>query len=102
MIKWTSMLSGNIGTAYPCPNYADKSIHVTGGFYGATVTIQGSNEPDNPSSWITLSDATGNALTFADVGLKQILENCYWIRPIVTGGAGGTNINVYLLAETTR
>ena len=96
------MLYGNVGKEYPCPNYADKSIHVTGAFYGATVTIQGSNEPDNPSSWITLHDPNGAVLTFTSEGLKQILENSYWIRPIISGGANATNINVYLLAETTR
>jgi hypothetical protein len=103
VIKWANMRSaGNVGKPYACPNFADKSVHVTGAFYGATVTIQGSNEPDDPSSWVTLNDTGGTALTFTSAAIKQIRENSYWVRPSISGGAAGTELTVYLLIETTR
>jgi len=102
LIKWTGLHSTNdTGAPFACSNYADKSIQVVGTFGGATVTIQGSNVVDSPV-YATLNDGVGTALTFTSAGIKQILENTYWIRPYITGADANTNLDVYLLAETTR
>lgn len=102
LVKWTGFqVAGDTGTPFACPNYPDKSIQVVGTFGGATVTIQGSNMIDNPT-YATLNDGTGAALTITSAGIKQILENTYWVRPIISGGDANTNLDVYLLVETMK
>jgi len=94
-------LTGDTGAPFACPNYADKSIQVVGTFGGATVTIQGSNMIDSPT-YATLNDITEMPLTITSAGIKQILENTYWVRPIISGAGATTNLDVYLLVETAR
>ena len=59
-----------------------------------TMEIQGSNMIDSPT-FVTLRDRSGNALSFTSGALKEIMEDVYWIRPMLTTGAG-VNIDVYL------
>lgn len=103
VVKWEGLGIGgsNVGAPIDLPNYPDKSIQVVGVFGGATVTIEGSNIPGVPV-YSTLNDAEGVALTFTSAGLKQVLENTYWIRPVVTSLGATTDLDVYLLAETTK
>jgi len=82
---------GNVDLAV----YADKSVQVTGTFGAAgSVSIQGSN--DGGTTFATMNDANGNALTFTSGAIKQITENPEQIQPIVTAGDGTTSLNVYL------
>ena len=101
--KWEGLGIGgsDVGSGFSCPNYPTKSVQVLGTFGGATVTLQGSNIPDNPE-YATLNDAEGDALTFASAGIKQMLENAYWIRPVVSGLGATTDLDVYLMAVTER
>jgi hypothetical protein len=104
MVKWTGFqVSGDTGAPFACPNLADKSVQVEGIFGGATLTIEGSNMVDDPI-FETLNDAEGNPLTFTSAGIRQVLENTYWVRPILSNAdlALNTNLDIYLLAETTR
>lgn len=100
--KWINLRGeGTTGQAIDCGNFADKSVQVTGTFGGATVTIQGSNIVTSPT-YATLNDPTGSAITFTSAGIKGILENTYWVRPIISSVTDSTDLNVYLLVETTR
>lgn len=78
---------GNADTGVPSAisRWADRTVHVTGTFGGATVTMQGSNDNTN---WATLNDTSGSALTFTATGMKLIGENPIYIRAITAGGAG--------------
>jgi len=101
LVEWQLTRDGDTGLQVSLPNYPIKSVQVKGSFSGATVTIQGSNA--TTPSWVTLNDAGGTALTFTSGAVKQIRENTYWIRPIVTGGDANTSsIEIYLLAVTER
>ena len=91
---WETMLTGDVGTAVPNSNYADRSVQVFGTFGGATVTMQGSN--DGGTTWSTLNDTAGVALTFSAAGIKQVLEVSQMIRPSVAGGAAA-DLDVHLL-----
>lgn len=84
--KWT-LGNADTGAAAIMNRWSDKTVHVTGTFAGATITIQGSNDNVN---WLTLNDTAGTpvALTFAATGMKVILENPIYIRAISSGGAG--------------
>ena len=103
------LASGAADTGIPFPSsidlalggalYSDKSVQVfTYVNTGATtrVIIQGSNnmtvtESDGRIVWATLTDAQGNPLQFdngAGTGnfyrIEEVLENPYYIRPVVT------------------
>jgi len=97
--RWLSMALNDVGEVLPFAAYTDRSVQVSGTFGGATVLIEGSN--DN-SSWFTLTDPAGDALSFTAAGLRQVTEIAYYARASVVGGNGTTAINVHLcLKEPT-
>ena len=102
LVVWRGLRYEDTGIPYPCPHYADRSVHVTGTFgTGGNCRIQGSNVDVSPT-FVTLNDTQGNALDINTPRIKQILENSYWVRPNITGGDGTTNLDVYLLIHTTK
>ena len=78
--------------------YPDKTVHVTGTFGTATVTIQGSNDGTN---FTNLVDPQGNALSFTATGIEQILENPEYIRVNRTSGDGTTDVSVRMLCKSS-
>lgn len=98
VIKWLALANGDTGTPWTGGDYQDRSVQITGTFgSGGSVSIQGSN--DGGTTWATLTDPLGNALTFTAAGMKQITEIPYQIRPNVTAGDGTTALNIYLFAR---
>jgi hypothetical protein len=103
--SWTPLTTTNLdGQAFPMPGWSDRSVHVFGTFgAGATVTIQGSNEA-TPAAWVTLAAAGDPAedMTFLTAGgndIKQVLEVCRWVRPLLSGGDGTTSLTVLMLVR---
>jgi len=102
MVRWTNLLNGDDGQPFPCPHYSDKSVQVTGTFgTGGTIIAEGSNILDSPT-YATLRDPLGNNISLTSAGIKQVMENSYWIRPRVTAGDGTTNLTVTVILHTTR
>jgi lysophospholipase L1-like esterase len=102
-VTWTPLTTTNLdGQAFAMPAFADRSIHVYGTFGAtATLTIQGSNEA-TPTQWVTLAAAGDPAedmifLTAGGNDIKQILEVCRFIRPLLSGGDGTTALTVQML-----
>ncbi|MER9936141.1 hypothetical protein [Mesorhizobium sp. M0088] len=96
--KWLAIPNGNQGNAVALNVYHDRTVQVLGTFgTGGSVTIQGSN--DNGTTWATLTDPLGNALTFTAAGMKPVGMLPYQIRPSVTAGDGTTAITVWLHAR---
>lgn len=94
--EWDALTTGDDGQPIDWSEFADRSVQVYGTFGGATVTMQGSNDPGpTPTNWNTLTDLQGNALAFTAAGLEMIAEPTCWVRPVVTGGAG-TSINIQM------
>jgi hypothetical protein len=101
---WEGMSTDDTGHPVNIGLWSDKSVHFFGDFgSGATVVIQGSNDPRaNPkhadhasAEWVTLTDPQGNAISKTAASLEQIMENTWWIRPSVTGGTT-PNLNVVI------
>lgn len=95
VLAWEGLTTNDTGRPLNIGLWADKSVHFLGNFgSGATVVLQGSNDPRaNPAhadhasaEWVTLTDPQGNALSKTAAGLEQVMENVWWIRPSVTGG----------------
>lgn len=91
-VLWETMGNDDTGTAVQIAPWADRTISAQGTFGSATVTLQGSE--DN-STWRTLDDNTGTAITFTADGSKVIAQNPRYIR-VTTAGGTGTDLDVYI------
>lgn len=97
-VRWATMANGDVGDAVELGHYSDRSIQVVGTFgTGGSVSLKGSN--DGGTTWATLTDPAGNAITFTATGIKQILHLPHKIRPEVTAGDGTTSLTVYLFMQ---
>lgn len=97
-ISWEGFAaSADVGTAQSIAGFPDKSVQITGTFTGSpTIVIEGSNDGTNFS---TLVDPQGNALSFTAAALEQVLEVVRFIRPRLTAGTGGADIDVTLVGK---
>ena len=77
------------------PHFSDKTVQLIGTFGSATVVIQGSLDG---TTWATLTDPQGDALSFTAAGLNLVAENVRYIRPSASGGSS-QDIDVYLLVR---
>lgn len=94
-IRWEGLTTNDTGVPWERSDFQDKTVQIYGDFgSGATVTLQGSNDPRaNPNDadhasavWFSLTDPQANAIAKTAAAGEQILENPRWIRPSVTGG----------------
>lgn len=97
-VTWTPVATGDTGSPVDAPEHLFKEVHVFGTFGGATCTIEGSL--DGGTTWATLNDPQGNALTFTTARLERVQESTARIRPNVAGGAGTLTVVMILKMET--
>lgn len=97
--RWVLTTADGTGDALPIPIHPDKAVQVSGTFGGATCLIEGSL---NGTTWETLRDPAGAALSFTAAGLKQILETVAFIRPRLSVAGSGASINVDLCGGKTE
>lgn len=85
-VKWEAITdTDDVGAAVALGNFRDRSVQVFGDFgTGGTVVIEGSN--DGGTTYSTLTDPQGNALSFTAAGLEAITEVVGHIRPRKTAG----------------
>lgn len=94
---WTGLLNSDTGLPQTGASLPDKSVQVSGTFgAGGSVSIRGSNDG---STYFTLTDPQGNALTFTANGMEQISENPKFMRPEVTAGDGTTSLTVTIISK---
>lgn len=75
------------------PDFAHKEVQVTGTFgAGGSVSVEGSL--DGGTTWATLNDVQGNALTFTAARIEKIQETISRIRARVTAGDGTTSLTI--------
>lgn len=102
--KWTGLKksSDDVGAAVQMPALADRSVQVLGTLgTGGSVRIEGSNRlaPDasTATDWAPLTDPQGNNLDMAALKAEAITEPMLWIRPRITAGDAGTDLEVHIL-----
>ena len=98
-IAWSPLAENQAGAWAAFADFSDKTVHIFGVFNGATVTMQGSNDPlvlttPDTAAAETLVDPQGNTIAKLASNMSQILENPLYIRPNVTGGDGSTAVSV--------
>lgn len=75
------------------PDFRHKEVQVLGTFgAGGSVTVEGSL--DGGTTWATLNDVQGNALTFTSARIEKIQETVAQVRARVTAGDGTTSLTV--------
>lgn len=95
LVTWSGMANADTGQYYIGPHFSDCSVHVYGTFgAGGNLRMQGSNESGTPANPAALANPQGTILDFTSVGIDQILEHVYQMRPNVTAGDGTTSITV--------
>ena len=96
---WSGIGNGDNGQTMDYPEWADRNIQVFGTFgVGGALSFEGSNDQSN---WVTLHDATGSTISFSTAGVKMILENVLYVRPVVVGD-GTTSLTAIMVARRTN
>ncbi len=98
ILSWTAIGGTATGSWLECPGIPD-SVHITptATFGGATVVLQGSNEPittESPTAVGLTTDGTAAISATANYQ-KKIHESTTLIRPVSSGGTSSV-INVYV------
>ena len=99
LVTWSALDSDDSGAPVTLIDYPDRTVVISGTFgAGGSCTLQGSNDA---STYHTLTDPQGNAITKTAAGMEAVTEAPVWIRPKVTAGDGTTAIDVSLLCMRT-
>lgn len=102
LVSWLALANGDTGDPMEVPECSDKTVQIgkTGDTFGAgTVAIEGSNDG---ATWFALRSPLGTALSgIAANAIHAILENPRFIRPNLSGGAGGS-MDIFIMAHRGR
>lgn len=86
-VTWSGLLNGDTGERVNLTDFPDRTVQFTGTFGAAgTVNFEGTNDGVN---WVALTNPQGNALSKTGAALESVTETPRYVRPSVTGGAGG-------------
>ena len=98
-VTWETLTSSNAaGSAYEPgrTRAAIAAVQFTGTFDSATAVLQGSNDG---STWVTLNDTLGTAISFTAAGYAEVSTALAYIRPSTSGGSGSQDIDCILVAR---
>lgn len=84
-VVWTPVTEADTCVAVSRPEYSDKSVQVLGTFGGASIGVSGSN--DEGVTYAALNDPTGTVIAISAAGIKAVLENTEYFKPLRTGGS---------------
>jgi len=97
-VTWNALAgvggSNNVGVATKMLGFADRCVEVRGTFDGSIVVLEGSN---GGTSYFTLTNPAGSALSFSAAGLKQVVERPQFVRPNVSNNGNNAAIVVDLV-----
>lgn len=85
-IIWTPVTEADVCIPVHYPKHSDKSIQALGTFGGATVALHGSN--DGGVTYAPLNTPASAAIGITVAGIKAVLENTEYTKPVMTGGTG--------------
>jgi hypothetical protein len=100
VITWTPITAANnVGNALEMPGSSDRSVQLDGTWDSGTVVLQGSNDG---TTWFTLTDPQGNAISKTSNALEAISELTRYIRPSSSGGGGSHSVSCRVLLKKVR
>lgn len=100
-IHSVTLANGEASEWLTIPHHQDVSIQAYGTFGGATLILEGANNP-NDVEGTTLKDALGNSISLTSEDLVQVLPGAYQIRVSCSGGGGTTAIKVAVKAARSH
>lgn len=102
-LVWRNVKQGDTCVPVQYVGGRDRTIQAVGVFGGATVTIEGSLDPDiNTAAFNQLTDLFANNISYTANGIDAITELVTQVRPVVSGGSGTTDVTVWLLFGGSR
>ncbi len=94
-VLWETMtVTNNVGSAISNTSGRIRSVQIIGTFGGSTVVIQGSN--DGGTTYNTLKDRAGNAVSCTSACFKDIHDTSQLLRPSTSGGTAD-DVDVHLV-----
>lgn len=105
IVQWVGLANLDSGAPYAFPQWADRSVQVSGTFgVGGSVRWEGSNlaAPSGDADYAVLTDPQGNDLNIVAAKIEAITEIVRFARPRVTAGDGTTTLTVTLVAFNSR
>ena len=100
VLLWETLTETNdVGQPYMFSGfYPDKCVQIIGSVgSGGHLKVEGCNGiATTGQTWATLHDATEDDIDMTAVGIKQVLECPYQIRPHITAGTS-VDIDCYLI-----
>lgn len=96
---WSLTTADPTGDAISVPGASDRCFQAFGTWGGATLVLEGSL--DGGTTWFTLSDPQGSAISETANAGKAIAENPLSIRPRLSAVGVGASVDVYLLSRST-
>lgn len=89
VVVWAALANGDDGDPIELVGQGDRSIQFAGTFDTSTIVWEGSNDG---STWATLTDPQGNAISKTAAAIEAISEMTRYMRPKCTAGGGSTAI----------
>lgn len=99
-VRWANIKLGDTCQPVPWNGAGDRTVQTFDTFSGATITVQGTLG-DDTDSYAQLTDPFGNAISFTGLGIDTITEMVRYIKPVIAGGDGLTDITVIILFRKT-
>lgn len=100
-VKWSGISQGDTCTPVRWHGAGDRTVQVTGTFgAGGTVSVEGTLDSSD-GTYAQLTDPFGNAISFTDAGIDTVTEMVKYIKPVIAGGDGTTNLTVIMLFRKT-
>lgn len=94
---WSNLPNGAAGDWLDWADFSGRTFQVYGTFgVGGSITMQGSNDLNNPTNVATLTNWQGTPLTTTSPSFMTARDMPLWVRPIVTAGDGTTSLSVAL------
>jgi len=89
--QWACALAADDYTAVDLPGKADRTVQASGTWGGGTIVIEGSIDG---TTYKTLTDPQGNALSFTADAIEAISENVRYIRPNPSSNVTSVTVSI--------
>ncbi len=96
VIHWDNIGQGDTCEPYEVIGFADKDVDINGTDNGGTIAIHEANHPTDPV-YSVVKDNANDEITGKVDSHYTVVNHCYSIKPILTGGGGSTDFDITLI-----